>query len=236
MPFPQAIAAVIFDMDGLLFDTERLYFEAMRMAADELGTSLTPEIIYHTIGLPVANCNVIWAEHFGPNFEAASFWAVTSRNFKMLAENDLRLKAGAIELLDLLDRLKLPRAIATSTDRMTVDHHLAKVGLSERFDAIVAYGDYDHGKPHPAPYTTAAERLGVAPMHCLALEDSHNGVRSAAAAGMTTIMVPDLIGATEEMRELTLRVARDLHEVYVLFDLRSKKRQISATLAAGGRC
>ena len=218
MFFPHPIAGVVFDMDGLLFDTERLYAKAMLMAAEAVGASLAPDVIYHTIGLPAADCDEIWIEHFGPDFDVASFWSASATNVKAMAETDLCLKAGVLEMLDLLDRLKLPRAIATSTDRPTVDHHLAKAALSKRFDAIVAYGDYDRGKPHPAPYLVAAERLKINPINCLALEDSHNGVRSAAAAGMITIMVPDLTKPTREMRKLTHRIARDLHEVCGLFE------------------
>jgi beta-phosphoglucomutase-like phosphatase (HAD superfamily) len=78
---------------------------------------------------------------------------------------------------------------------------------------VVAQGDYARGKPHPDPYIEAARRLGVAPELCLALEDSHNGVRAASSAGMMTIMVPDLLDPTEEMRTLCVRIAQDLHEV-----------------------
>jgi HAD superfamily hydrolase (TIGR01509 family) len=113
----------------------------------------------------------------------------------------------------LLDRLRLPRAIATSSSRTTVERHLSAHALVDRFDAIVGHGDYATGKPAPDPFLRAAERLGADPARCLALEDSHNGVRSAAAAGMMTIMVPDLLEPTEEMRTLCLLVARDLHEV-----------------------
>ena len=81
---------------------------------------------------------------------------------------------------------------------------------------MAARGDYENGKPSPDPFLTAARRLGVAPHDCLALEDSHNGVRAAAAAGMMTIMVPDLLDATEEMHSLCIRIARDLHEVEAL--------------------
>jgi len=93
--------------------------------------------------------------------------------------------------------------------------HLATTGITDRFHAIVANGDYANGKPHPEPCLTAAARLGMAPADCLALEDSHTGVRSAAAAaGMMTVMVPDLLPPTDEMRDLRIHIANDLHEVH----------------------
>jgi beta-phosphoglucomutase-like phosphatase (HAD superfamily) len=97
-----------------------------------------------------------------------------------------------------------------------VQHHLAAHGLLDRFQAIVARGDYARGKPNPEPFLKAAERLGVEPALCLALEDSHNGVRAAANAGMMTIMVPDLLAATAEMERLCVCIARDLHDVRAL--------------------
>lgn len=222
MPF-RRVAAVIFDMDGLLFDTERLYSDAMMMAATEMGASLTPAAVHRTIGLPAADCTAIWAEHLPPGFDVDAFWSASSANFTTLAETQLTLKAGAIELLDLLAHLNLPCAIATSSGRATVDHHLTKAGIAERFGTIVAYGDYAQGKPHPAPYAAAARRLDVDPARCLALEDSYNGVRSAAAAGMITIMVPDLLEATQEMRELSVQVVRDLHDVCALLEGRGRE-------------
>jgi HAD superfamily hydrolase (TIGR01509 family) len=125
----------------------------------------------------------------------------------------LAVKPGTHELLDALDALGLPRGIATSSSHKTVQHHLGAHGLGGRFHQIVASGDYAAGKPAPDPYLLAAKRLGVAPPLCLALEDSHNGVRSAAAAGMMTIMVPDLLEATEEISGLCTFVVRDLHVV-----------------------
>ena len=111
------------------------------------------------------------------------------------------------------------RAIATSSRRTEVEHHIGHHGLLDRFQAIVASGDYARPKPNPDPYLLAAERLGVDPADCLALEDSHNGVRAAAAAGMMTIMVPDLLDPTEEMQTLCVRIARDLHEVRELLEV-----------------
>jgi HAD superfamily hydrolase (TIGR01509 family) len=112
-----------------------------------------------------------------------------------------------------LDELRLPRAIATSSLPHNVRHHLAAHGLIGRFHAIVAHGDYAAGKPAPDPFLMAAERLGVEPRLCLALEDSFNGVRSASSAGMMTVMVPDLLEPTDEIRALCSFVADDLHVV-----------------------
>jgi beta-phosphoglucomutase-like phosphatase (HAD superfamily) len=94
-----------------------------------------------------------------------------------------------------------------------VERHLTTHNLMERSDVIVGHGDYKCGKPAPDPFLEAAERLGVEPPLCLALEDSHNGVRSASSAGMMTVMVPDLLEPTDEIRGLCTFVVGDLHEV-----------------------
>jgi HAD superfamily hydrolase (TIGR01509 family) len=107
----------------------------------------------------------------------------------------------------------LKRAIATSSMAQTAHHHLAAFDLGRRFDTIVAQGDTVRGKPAPDPYILAAERLGADPAFCLALEDSHNGVRSAASAGMMTVMVPDLLPPIDEIRALCVCIAEDLTAV-----------------------
>jgi beta-phosphoglucomutase-like phosphatase (HAD superfamily) len=99
-----------------------------------------------------------------------------------------------------------------------VDHSLGQHGLVERFGAIISRELQTHHKPHPDPFLKAAAALGVAPEDCLALEDSHNGVRAAAAAGMMTIMVPDLLDPTEEMEGLAVHIAQDLHEVRAMLE------------------
>lgn len=107
----------------------------------------------------------------------------------------------------------VPRAIATSSRHETARDHLSAHSLTKRFHAVVAHGDSAASKPAPDPYLLAASRLGVAPSLCLALEDSHNGVRSASSAGMMTVMVPDLLEATDEIAALCTFVATDLHAV-----------------------
>jgi HAD superfamily hydrolase (TIGR01509 family) len=210
MTLPRQPAAVVFDMDGLLFDTEALYHEAMLAVAAEAKLAVTTELFMNLVGRPWVTNRRFLLDHFGPNFGVDAFGAAWSAQFRRMAPTRLALKTGVLELLDILDAMRLPRAIATSSMAHNAQHHLAAFDLGRRFDTIVAQGDTARGKPEPDPYLLAAKRLGVAPEWCLALEDSHNGVRSAAAAGMMTIMVPDLLPATDEMLGLCVLVAQDL--------------------------
>ena len=213
MILPRMPAAIVFDMDGLLFDTETLYQEAAAAAAAEGGHDINSGIIFRLIGLPWPQSRALLRDHFGESFPVDEFEAAWLAHFWRMADTHLPLKPGVVELLDALDALRLPRGIATSSSHRTVQHHLSAHDLADRFHAVIGAGDYTSGKPAPDPYLKAAERLGVAPSLCLALEDSHNGVRSASAAGMMTVMVPDLLEPTAEIRGLCTLVATDLHEV-----------------------
>ena len=213
MRLPRRPGAVVFDMDGLLFDTETLYQEALVLAAAEGGHEVRVEIFNRMVGVPWAQSRAMLLSHFGGTFPVDAFQEAWVRHFWVIAETRLALKPGVVELLDTLDQLRLPRAIATSSLHRTVERHLAAGNLAGRFDVIIGHGDYENGKPAPDPFLIAAERLGIEPHLCLALEDSHNGVRSASSAGMMTVMVPDLLEPTDEIRSLCAFVANDLHEV-----------------------
>jgi HAD superfamily hydrolase (TIGR01509 family) len=210
---PRSPAAVVFDMDGLLFDTERLYGVALQSASAALGCAVSHDVFVRLIGTSWTANKALLRQHYGPGFPTEELETVWMEHFHGLIETDLPLKPGALELLDVLDELELPRAIATSSSRRTVQHHLDFHGLAKRFHQVVAHGDYTAGKPAPDPFLKAAERLGVEPGLCLALEDSHNGVRAAVAAGMMTIMVPDLLPPSAEIEALCTLVVGDLHDV-----------------------
>ncbi|WP_439594546.1 HAD family hydrolase [Falsiroseomonas sp.] len=212
---PRLCDAVIFDMDGLLFDSETLYREAILAAARDLGHAFTEADFPELVGRSWALNRVTLQRHVGPEGDVEIFRQAWVRHYDGM-RGALALKPGVRELLDRLDALRLPRAICTSSSHADVAHNLALHGLAERFDAVVAAGDYARGKPAPDPFLRAAEVLGLAPARCLALEDSHNGVRAAAAAGMRTVMVPDLLPPTEELRALCHLVAADLHDVRAL--------------------
>jgi HAD superfamily hydrolase (TIGR01509 family) len=200
-------------MDGLLFNTEAIYRDAAIAVAREAGYHLPLDFYLATIGLPGEATRARFAELFGTTFDFDSFWKTSAQRFRAATTAQLYLKAGVVELLDLLDELQLPRAIATSSRHEDARHHLDAHGLHGRFQTIVAHGDYVQGKPNADPFLTAANRLGVDPALCLALEDSHNGVRAASRAGMMTVMVPDLLLPDAEMEDLCICIARDLHQV-----------------------
>ena len=213
MALPRPVKAVVFDMDGLLCDTEVVYRDAMLQVAAERGHDFPPALFRSMIGLPGPMSDRQMLNHFGEDYPVEAFNLRVRELVDAACDAGVALKAGVLELLDELDRRGLPRAIATSSSPRAVQAHLGHTEVIPRFHAVIARGDYEHGKPSPDPFLTAARRLGVAPPDCLALEDSHNGVRAAAAAGMMTIMVPDLLDPTEEMHALCVRIARDLHEV-----------------------
>ena len=213
LSLPRAVHAVVFDMDGLLVDTETVSREAMTLAAGGMGYELPHDVFIRLVGMSFASSGAILADHFGPAFDVAGFQAESTRLFRAQGELGVALKAGVVELLDFLDDAGLPRAIATSSPHQDVERNLRGHGLRERFDAVIAGGDYARSKPFPDPFLTAAERLGVDPGHCLALEDSHNGIRAAHAAGMMAVMVPDLLEPTQEMHDLCVRIIESLHEV-----------------------
>jgi HAD superfamily hydrolase (TIGR01509 family) len=216
MVLPRKARAVVFDMDGLIVDNEPLYRDAMIAVARDWGHDMPVGLYLTTLGLPFEAARALFSERFGKGFDFDDFWTATVTRFYEMAASQLRLKAGVVELLDVLDELRLPRAIATSARHEDVRHHLSPHGLLDRFQAIVAHGDCARDKPNPDPFLKAAERLGVDPPLCLALEDSYNGVRAASDADMMTIMVPDLLEATAEMEKLCVYIARDLHQVCTL--------------------
>jgi HAD superfamily hydrolase (TIGR01509 family) len=200
-------------MDGLLIDSESLVRAGVRRAAARFGYDFPDELYGRTIGCTDTVYRASVQDHFGPGFPMERFFDVAEVEIGQALAAGVCLKAGVAELVEHVETRGLPLAVATSSSRDSARRHLSEHGLYDRFRAVVAREDVTRHKPAPDPYLEAARRLGVDPALCLALEDSHNGVRAAHAAGMMVVMVPDLLAPTAEMEALCHRIATNLHEV-----------------------
>ncbi|PHY12872.1 HAD family hydrolase [Caulobacter sp. B11] len=216
MSFPRVVQAVVFDMDGLLLDTETVYRAAMVEAGSAFGIPMTGEIYASMVGKTSPESAVMLTQLFGAKFPVQDYFARVWTDVELLLEAEVRLKTGVMEILDHLDALGMPRAIATSNSHQSVNRYLGRFDLVRRFHTVVANTDVERHKPHPDPYLEAARRLNVHPSMCVALEDSHPGVRAAHAAGMMTVMVPDILDPNEEMHDKCIHVAESLHKVLEL--------------------
>jgi HAD superfamily hydrolase (TIGR01509 family) len=205
--------AIVFDMDGLLLDTEVLYRDVMMTTCSELGHEMAAEVHRAMVGIPRDRGTQVLLEHFGSDFPIMTFYERCSAAFAARCDEAVPVKTGALELLRELHARNIPAAVATSTNKKAATEHLRKAGLLDLFHAVVTRDDVEHGKPHPESFLAAARHLEVDPTTCWALEDSHNGVRAAHAAGMVTIMVPDLLEPTEEISSLCTAILPSLHHV-----------------------
>jgi HAD superfamily hydrolase (TIGR01509 family) len=210
------VKAALFDMDGLLLDTEAVYIRAYRAAAETFEVEMPLALCHAMVGSTGPRREGIIQDHYGPRFDAARFQLCFREHAQAMMEDGIPVKPGARELLAYLGDRGLPLAIATSARAVTVDRHLGRAGLRHHFSAIATRHDVERTKPHPDVYLEAARRLGVAPQHCVAFEDSNVGLTAAHAAGTMAIMVPDIVPPTEESRAKCVTVLPDLHAALAL--------------------
>lgn len=199
--WPHPIKGVVFDMDGLLLDTERLYKQVMIEICTEWDLHMSDEIFISLVGIPSNESAKIYRHHYGDAFDVDAFNALCFERITLACEEAVPLKPGAKLLVEQLSLRDVPIAVATSTGRDMAHRFLDQAGLKPHFDHIVTRNDVSNGKPNPEPFLTAAKRLDLAPENCIAFEDSHNGVRAAHGAGMATIMVPDILQPIDEIAQ-----------------------------------
>ena len=205
---------VIFDMDGVIFDTERLYLECCRPAAEKLGLVGVEDVAYECIGLTDVETHKKLRACIGDDALLEAFNQEIYRLFIDHYETyGLTVKKGVFELLDYLKERGDRTAIGSSTESEIVEMELRDAGLRDYFDVVVGGDMAKASKPAPDVFLLAAEKLGVSIEDCIIIEDSFNGVRAARAAGATVFMVPDLLEPTEEIRALTDRVFGSLIDV-----------------------
>ncbi len=205
------VEAVLFDMDGLLIDTEAVYIDALQDAARDLEVEMSLEFCHSMIGISGRECDVMIQNFYGSTFRIENFRERFSGHAKRRLDAHLPVKTGVVEMLDFLTGRGLKLAVATGSGRVTADRHLARAGLIDRFAAVATRDDVVNAKPAPDVYLEAARRLGVAPERCIAFEDSNVGLTAAHAAGTMAFMVPDILPPLPEVRAKCLRVFDDLH-------------------------
>ena len=213
--------AVIFDMDGLLVDSERAMLECWRDTAVQQSLALDDAVWLSMVGLHEVGCAELLEGLLGAE-PAHRLIAECKYQYDQLVERGLPLKLGVRELLEYLAGHHVSMAVATSTQRERARLKLARSGIDGYFSHVVTSSDVLNAKPAPDLYLLAAERLGIAPGECMALEDSEFGVRAASAAGIKIIQVPDLVPATDLTRQLAhvvplLPQARPLIDAFLGF-------------------
>lgn len=216
-PLPLWPDAVVFDMDGLMLDSERAITDCMARAAAEAGHALPQSLWLDLVGTGEAACREILRQRLGAA-AADAMLAHADTLYDVVVDAGMPHRPGIVALLDWLERCGMPRAVATSTARPLALRKLRRAGLLDRFHAICTSSDVARPKPAPDVYLLAAARLDVEPARCLVLEDSPAGVRAALAAGMIPVQVPDLVEPDAAMRALGHRIVGSLADAQRLLE------------------
>ncbi|MEF9945482.1 MAG: HAD family phosphatase [Lachnospiraceae bacterium] len=213
------IKALVFDMDGLIFDSERIVQRTWEAAGDEMGMPHLGEHIYNTIGFNLASRTKYFKENVKEDFPMEEFSQRTRMKFREIVDAEgLTVKKGARELILFAKNAGYRLAVATSSRREHATNMFREANLYEYFDGFV-FGDMvQHAKPDPEIYLTACQIIGVEPKCAIALEDAPSGIRAATAAGMRTIMVPDLVQPSEEISKMLWHQVTSLEEVITLLE------------------
>ena len=208
------IQAVIFDMDGTIFDSEPVYMKINQDAAKQLGGFISDELYHSTVGTTMGESYSILAKGLADDFpmdKFADLWPILWDEY--VKENGVVLKTGMLELIQYLNANKITKALATSSYRHEAELCLKLSNLRAEFATIVTGDEVKNGKPDPEIYLKAASNINIDPKNCLAIEDSNAGAQAAINAGMQTIVIPDLIPVSDEVKKHAVAVFESLHDV-----------------------
>jgi len=205
---------IVFDMDGVLFDTERLHVDAWVFAGKETGYDITEALMIKTIGISSNESIEIFHKYLGEDFD---FFEVRKHRVKYTEEHvkkkGLPVKPGLEELLQYLCDREYKLAVASSSDTERIKENLNATGILNYFNYVIGGDMITHGKPAPDIYQAACENLNLLPSDCLAIEDSPAGMRSAHKAGLQVIMIPDLVVPDESIADIPYTMLQSLGEV-----------------------
>lgn len=208
------IQAVIFDMDGLMIDTERIAQRAWQLAGAEGGYEFDDATYLQAVGRTREDTKSVFQAAFGPDFPFDDLYERKQQiMYDLIDTEGIPTMPGLFELYDLIDGLGIAKAVATSTARPTALKKLTIVNALDRFSVIVCGNEIANGKPAPDIFLEAAARLEIPPINCIVLEDSEAGIRAAHAAGMAPIMIPDMKQPSAEIVEMATHVLPSLWDV-----------------------
>jgi len=213
------IKGIVFDMDGLMFDTERVSVEAWVRAGAQAGYAVSEAMVVETVGQDIKRTKRIFKERLGEDFDFDGL-----RSIKLgyvddfIEKHGMPVKPGLHELLRYLRSNRYKIAVATSTAAARAAYYFEKAGLSGFFDGVVCGDSIQNGKPAPDIYLGACKLLGLSPAACLALEDSPAGILSAHRAGMKPVLIPDLAEPDEEIRRISFAQLDSLAGVIPLLE------------------
>ena len=214
------IDAVVFDMDGVIFDSEKIYLKCLTAVGEKYRIPDFEDLCYATIGTTDLHMKEVFLSHYGEDFPFDTYMDEMFVLFRIEAEGGLPLKKGVREILTYLKKNNIKVALATSTIREKALPEIQNAGLEPFFDQFICGDMIENGKPEPDIYLKACEALHVNPANACAVEDSFNGIRSASRAGMHPVMVPDLLQPDDEIRELAECVLPSVLDVIMYIDER----------------
>ena len=204
-------SAVIFDMDGLMLDTERPFIPLWAQAAKTLGYDIPVEVIHRMVGVNNEGARAVMLDEYGPDFP---YDEIREKLRALLNDdiekNGIQHKKGLLCLLDFLSAAKIPLAVATSTRRARAVEMLDRAGVLNRFSVIVAGDEVATGKPAPDIFLLAAEKLGATPSTCVGFEDSTAGLKALHAAGIRSVFIKDIVQPPPDVLAAVWRTCDDL--------------------------
>ncbi|MDO5516992.1 MAG: HAD family phosphatase [Clostridium sp.] len=211
--------SVIFDMDGVIFDTERVYMNIWMKVYAEHGYEMTPELYKTFIGRDKPSLIKILEDKYGGNFNGTEMFKECDKHLKEAIDNgEVPIKEGVLEIFDYLKNRDFKMAIATSSPRTKLDMQLHIHNLEEVFDEIICADDVTKSKPDPEIFLTAAKKLNSKPEKCIVIEDSPAGIQAAYNAGITAVHVEDLVKADDRIKSCSIGQFKDLFEVKEFLD------------------
>jgi len=208
------VQGALFDMDGTMFDTERLRFQTLKQASNEfIGQEFSDEYLMQCLGLSAKMAEQLAQKFYG---EQIPYQAIRKRadeiELAFVRQNGVPIKKGLIQVLERLRKSGLRMAVATSSRRAIAEEYLINANVYKFFDLLVCGDEVEQGKPHPEIFITAAQRLNLQPQQCLMFEDSENGINSASEAGGVTILLKDIKEPSDQMLAQTRFYYQDMNE------------------------